>query len=144
MKTFTIGGTSTGPDGVLQWRFANGSAAARTEILRRNHHYNIRFVELPNPMTKDEGMAWLLAQGFSAEVLIPGRRNTVVTQDSNQNLVVTVVDADRTPRPVTAVERVARQLHRQEPFVRWLAWEHLQPNMRADLLSRAAAQLAKA
>jgi len=73
MKTFTIGGVSTGPDGVKQWRFANGSAAARAKVLEDHDHTDIRFLDLPRAMTKEEGIAWLRSQDIDSAPITVGR-----------------------------------------------------------------------
>lgn len=71
-KTFTIGGTSTGPNGVKQWRFANGSATARAKILEDHDHTDVRFLALPQPMTKEDGIAWLKTQDLDAVAVTKG------------------------------------------------------------------------
>lgn len=147
MKTFTIGGTSTGPDGLRQWRFANGDPRAREAVLIKHHHRDVRFLALPREMTREEGIIWLTEQGISAEILIPGRRAVEVVRNTGNGdhraaKTVKFVDIDQSVKPKTAAEILARQLHRREPFVRWLAWEHLQPSMQEQLISRARQQIA--
>ena len=58
-KTFTIAGTSM-YNGVKGFRFANGKMNLRTNMLRHFGHEDIKFVELPKPMTKLQAAAWLL------------------------------------------------------------------------------------
>ena len=61
MKTFTIVGKSTlGQQ--TKTRVANGTIKARTAVLARNGHTDIQFVELPEPMSKPEAIAFLEAQ----------------------------------------------------------------------------------
>ena len=61
MKTFTIVGKSTlGQQ--TKARVANGTIKARTAVLVRNGHTDIQFVELPEPMSKPEAIAFFEAQ----------------------------------------------------------------------------------
>lgn len=61
-KTFTVGGTSY-YNGSSTWRFANGSAAARAKVLRDNGHRDVDLEPLPRPMTREEAIEYLMAQG---------------------------------------------------------------------------------
>jgi len=151
MKTFTIGGTSTGPDGLRQWRFANGDPAVREAVLRKHAHTDVKFLALPRAMTKEEGIAWLTEQGITAEVLIPGRKSVEVvfagvSEDgavpAASKRTVRVVNIAPVSRPKTPAEMQARKLHKKEPFVRWLAWDHLNIDTRKSLIARAEQQMA--
>lgn len=73
-KTYTIAGTST-LNGVNTFRFATGKAKARAAVLTRNGHTDVNLMDLPNEMSKEDAMAWLVAQGVQA-VLPRGHRNT--------------------------------------------------------------------
>jgi hypothetical protein len=57
-KTFTVAGTSI-KNGTLTNRFANGTAAARRSVLEKDNHSEIKLFDLPNPMTKEDAIAWL-------------------------------------------------------------------------------------
>lgn len=61
-KTFTVAGVSA-PRGqmAVQWRFANGAAAARTKVLVKNGDSAIALYDLPNPMTKDAAIDYVTA-----------------------------------------------------------------------------------
>lgn len=61
MKTFTIAGTSN-LRGVVKNRFATGTVKHREQVLARNGHTDIDLVELPQPMTKAEAVAFLESQ----------------------------------------------------------------------------------
>ena len=87
MKTFTIGGSSKGPDGVVKWRFANGSAAARAKVLEDHGHSEIKFLDLPRAMTKEEGTAWLSKQDLALAPVTKG--STVVWRAVQDPHVVT-------------------------------------------------------
>ena len=67
-KLFTVAGTSA-LEGVVKFRVANGSAAARTKVLTRSGHTDIKLVDLATPMSKDDAIAFVKSQGsaFSAE-----------------------------------------------------------------------------
>jgi hypothetical protein len=67
-KLFTVVGTSA-LEGVVKFRVANGSAAARTKVLTRSGHTDIKLVDLATPMSKEDAIAFVKSQGsaFSAE-----------------------------------------------------------------------------
>ena len=67
-KLFTVAGTSS-LEGVVKFRVANGSAAARTKVLERSGHIEIKLVDLAKPMSKEDAIAFVKSQGsaFSAE-----------------------------------------------------------------------------
>ena len=67
-KLFTVAGTSS-LEGVVKFRVANGSAAARTKVLERSGHTDIKLVDLAKPMSKEDAIAFVKSQGsaFSAE-----------------------------------------------------------------------------
>ena len=67
-KLFTVAGTSA-LEGVVKFRVANGSAAARTKVLVRSGHTDIKLVDLATPMSKEDAIAFVKSQGsaFSAE-----------------------------------------------------------------------------
>ena len=67
-KLFTVAGTSN-LEGVVKFRVANGSAAARTKVLERSGHVEIKLVDLAKPMSKEDAIAFVKSQGtaFSAE-----------------------------------------------------------------------------
>jgi len=67
-KLFSVAGTSA-LEGVVKFRVANGSAAARTKVLARSGHTDIKLVDLAKPMSKEAAIAFVKSQGsaFSAE-----------------------------------------------------------------------------
>ena len=67
-KLFSVAGTSA-LEGVVKFRVANGSAAARTKVLVRSGHTDIKLVDLAKPMSKEDAIAFVKSQGsaFSAE-----------------------------------------------------------------------------
>ena len=60
-KSFTHAGVSK-LDGEFKVRFAND--AMRTKVLIKNGHTDIDIVELKNPMTKEEALAYLISIDF--------------------------------------------------------------------------------
>lgn len=69
-KLFTVAGTSA-LEGVVKFRVANGSAAARTKVLVRSGHTDIKLVDLAQPMSKTDAIAFVKSQGFIAAVETP-------------------------------------------------------------------------
>jgi hypothetical protein len=67
-KLFTVAGTSN-LEGVVKFRVANGSAVARTKVLERSGHTEIKLVDLAKPMSKEDAIAFVKSQGsaFAAE-----------------------------------------------------------------------------
>lgn len=123
-KLYTIAGVAR-VEGVLTFRFASGSATARTGTLRRAGYTDIQFWELPTAMNMDEAQAWLVAQGVEAV------RPTGQRRGENGGTVRAI--------PVRAVlpQQDAHVLTHQE----WLAAE---AQRKADFVARmAAARAAK-
>lgn len=56
MKTFTVAGVST-LNGVVKYRVAN--SVKRDAILKKSGHTDIKLIELPNPMTKEDAFAYI-------------------------------------------------------------------------------------
>ena len=63
-KLFTVAGTST-KSGVTKFRVANGTAAQRTKLLVKDGQTNINLIDLAKPMSKEDAIAFLTANGFS-------------------------------------------------------------------------------
>jgi hypothetical protein len=61
-KTFTHAGVST-LDGITKARFCND--ALRTKVLQKNGHTNIDIIELMEPMTKEDIVAYLISIDFA-------------------------------------------------------------------------------
>jgi len=74
-KLFTLAGTSD-LNGVTTYRFATGNAKVREAILRRADHTNIKLMETPSPMTKEQAIAWLAEQGIAAVKPRTGRQKS--------------------------------------------------------------------
>ena len=66
-KLFSVAGTSS-LEGVVKFRVANGSAAARTKVLERSGHVEIKLVDLAKPMSKEDAIAFVQSNGFNATV----------------------------------------------------------------------------
>ena len=63
-KTFTHAGVSK-LNGSFKVRFAND--ALRTKVLIKSGHTDIDLMELPNPMTKEDAVAYLLSIDFATD-----------------------------------------------------------------------------
>ena len=61
-KLFSVAGTSA-LEGVVKFRVANGSAAARTKVLVRSGHTDIKLVDLPVAMTKEDAIRFVDTSG---------------------------------------------------------------------------------
>lgn len=64
-KTFTIAGTSN-LNGKVKFRFANGTLKHRTQVLTRNGHTEIKLVELPKAMSKEDARSFVESQNIMA------------------------------------------------------------------------------
>ncbi len=64
-KTFTIAGTSN-LNGKVKFRFANGTLKHREQVLTRNGHTEIKLVELPRAMGKEDARSFLESQAIMA------------------------------------------------------------------------------
>ena len=62
-KLFTVAGTSN-LNGSVKYRFA--TSMNRAAVLKKCGHTDIKLVELPNPMSKEDAVAFLATQGFDA------------------------------------------------------------------------------
>lgn len=82
-KLFTVAGTSS-LEGVVKFRVANGSAAARTKVLERSGHTEIKLVDLATPMSKEDAIAFVQSNGFVASV---AEKPTKVAKASKQKTV---------------------------------------------------------
>ena len=60
-KTFTIGGFSTDPTGQRKVRLAN--SMDRAKVLKRCGHTDVELIELPYPMTREQGEQYM-TMGF--------------------------------------------------------------------------------
>lgn len=69
-KLFTVAGTSN-LEGTVKFRVANGSAVARTKVLERSGHTDIKLVDLVKPMTKEDAIAFVQSNGFKASIEKP-------------------------------------------------------------------------
>lgn len=63
MSLFKVAGTSTLPKGGTKVRFANDMT--RVKVLVKGGHENIDLIELPNAMTKEDIVAYLIKINFA-------------------------------------------------------------------------------
>jgi len=62
-QLFTVAGTSTLPEGGTKVRFANDMT--RVKVLVKGGHSNIDLIELPNAMTKEDIVEYLIKIDFA-------------------------------------------------------------------------------
>jgi len=60
-KLFTIAGTSIAK-GITKFRFATGTVKARSLVLTRNDHTDVKLFELPTAMSKAEAISFVESQ----------------------------------------------------------------------------------
>lgn len=135
-KTFTVGGTSV-KKGVLTWRFANGSPEARAQVLLKDNHTDIKLQALPRPMTRDEGIEYLKANGIKAVDPTAKPPKTpkptgVLTRGDKERLAAAPKDEDIDP----AVEAKARDLHNKSNL-KFMSWDEMQPDTRNEYRENA-------
>jgi hypothetical protein len=83
MKTFTIAGYSN-LNGRVKLRVATGTVARRTAVLKSSGHTDINLVELPQPMTRPEALAYV-EQNFAGVELFKSKVSiSNVTVDKTQ------------------------------------------------------------
>ena len=83
-KLFTIAGTST-LKGENTFRFATGKVSVREYKLGRTGHSNIALQELPQPMTKQDAIAFLQSNGVQA-VMPVGRRSARAVEMTEEQI----------------------------------------------------------
>lgn len=94
-KTFTHAGVSK-LNGEFKVRYANDSL--RTKVLIKNGHTDIDIVELKNPMSKEDAVAYLLSIDFATQ-------NGVTNAEVQAALLAEVdkrTDAESTPKAAKA------------------------------------------
>lgn len=109
-KLFTIAGTST-LNGVNTYRFATGKLNVRTAKLKRHGHTDVDLMLLPQGMTKQDAIAFLVSQGRAA-VLPTNRKDKPVELTPEQKAEAAkaakrAADAER-KRAKRAAEKAAR------------------------------------
>jgi hypothetical protein len=73
-KTFTVAGTSI-VNNKRTYRFSNGKINLRRNMLKHFGHRAIKLMELPEPMTKVQAMAFLQKQGVRASLPTRSKSN---------------------------------------------------------------------
>lgn len=155
-KTWTVVGTSV-QRGEKTLRFANGAAADRYKVLDKAGCTEIRLFDLPSPMTKEQAVAWLEAQGETAIPVLPqpGERAPRAERAPRQpkpTLNRVDMGAERRKKFVTklltppsgkecAFEELGREYHKSEGSLKFLEWEELAVECQQEY-ARNAARLA--
>lgn len=116
-KTFTVAGTSV-KNGEKKNRFANGTAAARRKVLEKDNHSEILLVDLPKPMTQDEAIAWLNANGTATAVpATPAVTSAPRTPKAARTVVPARMPTTKTGTSTSTFDYTADEL-KQSPVVR--------------------------
>ena len=108
-KLFTVAGTSN-LEGVVKFRVANGSAAARTKVLERSGHKDIKLVDLAKPMSKEDAIAFVKSQGsaFAAETATAAKPAKAPKAAKPAKLAVVPKAAKPAKAPAAPVEVAAK------------------------------------
>ena len=79
-KTFNIAGYSK-LSGQYKARFANGTVAERTRVLKRDNHADIHLVELPKAMSKSEAAQFVLDSLTTVEPAVGVALKRIIEKD---------------------------------------------------------------
>ena len=111
-KLFTIAGTST-LNGENTFRFATGKVSVREYKLGRTGHSNIALQELPQPMTKQDAIAFLQSKGVQA--VMPVGRRSVQAVEMTEEQIAAAAEAELKAAFVArmAAARAAKAAERQ-------------------------------
>jgi len=89
-KLFTIAGTST-LNGVDTFRFATGKIKVRENKLAKTGHSNIALQMLPEPMTKQDAIAFLQSNGVHA--VMPVKRHSAKVVEMTEEQIAAAAEA---------------------------------------------------
>lgn len=139
-KTFTVAGTSV-KNNVLTWRFANGSAEARTMVLVKDGHKDVKLQGLPKPMTKKEAIEYLTEHGINA--VDPTARGSRAPRDSIMSRPKNIQHSK--PSAITIEtdstwDQAAKTLH-DKSWLAFIPWANLTSDDRDEF--RQAAKVSK-
>lgn len=140
-KTFDVGGTSI-KNGVRTWRFANGKPEARAKVLEKDNHSEIKLIQLPRAMTRDEAIAHLKTLGFDAAEptrAVPAAREAKPKQDKPGRSTLNKADRDARPSVLVELETVedpelderAKKVLKTS-WLSFMTWDELPPETRAE------------
>jgi hypothetical protein len=87
-KTFNIAGYSK-LSGQYKARFANGTVAERTRVLKRDNHADIYLVELPQAMSKSEAAQFVLSGLTAVEPAVGVALKRIIEKDGAVSQPVT-------------------------------------------------------
>ena len=155
-KTWTVVGTSV-QRGEKTLRFANGAAADRYKVLDKAGCTEIRLFDLPSPMTKEQAVAWLEAQGETAIPVLPeakeraprAERAPKPVKPTLARAVPNYVPQPRERKFVTKIltpfagktypyEDLGRAWHKEEGSLAFLPWEELAVETQQEYCRNAA------
>ena len=119
-KLFTIAGTST-LKGENTFRFATGKVSVREYKLGRTGHSNVALQELPQPMTKQDAIAFLQSKGVQA-VMPVGRRSVQAVEMTEEQIAAAAEAAKKAAfvarmAEARAAKAAAKQVEEDAEFI---------------------------
>jgi hypothetical protein len=148
-KTFTVGGTSV-KNGKLTWRFANGTPESRAAVLIKDNHSDVKLQALPRPMTRDEAIKFLEANGIQAvDPTVRTTRESNTPKPPKQSTSGAPAKANKSHVNVLIyensdpeVESLAKEIHKNN-WMGFCEWERMTPGARNEYRDRARQELGK-
>lgn len=98
MRTFKVAGVSK-LDGVMKFRVANDMT--RVKVLAKNGHTGIDLIELKDPMTKEDAVAFLLSIDFATRDGVTNQevQDALLAEVDKRGEKVKVEKAPKEPKP---------------------------------------------
>jgi len=135
-KKFTIAGTSV-LKGETTWRFATGTVAKRTTILKFHGHTEIKLQELPSAMLKADAVAFLEKQGMKAVMPKGTRKETkAVKPAAKTKKAAATAPATKGKRVLTQAQKDAANERKRK--ARAAKKQPVAPATPAEVLNRSA------
>lgn len=105
MTTYTYSGTST-CKGQTKVRFAND--AMRVKVLAKTGHSNIDLIELPDAMTKEQAVAYLISIKFWDKNGVVNNEIREVIESAMEKRTATPQSANKEQRPKKEVKKAKK------------------------------------
>jgi hypothetical protein len=107
MTTYTYSGTST-CKGTTKVRFAND--AMRVKVLAKTGHSNIDLIELPDAMTKEEAVAYLIQIAFWDKNGVVNNEIREVIESALEKRTTAPQAANKEQRPKKEVKKTKKEV----------------------------------
>jgi poly-D-alanine transfer protein DltD len=107
MTTYTYSGTST-CKGITKVRFAND--AMRVKVLAKTGHSNIDLIALPDAMTKEEAVAYLISIQFWDKNGVVNNEIQQVILDAQEKRAATPQAANKEQRPKKEPKKAKKEV----------------------------------